>query len=160
MAQLTEQIEALIQPILDDLGLELVDIEYQRETHGWVLRFYLDKVGGINLDNCAEASREFSAILDVENLIDTAYSLEVSSPGIERPLKKSKDFERFAGQLAKIKTLVSIDPDGCGRMRKVFIGVLGGFEGQDVLLTLRDKGTVQVRIALDQIDRANLEIEF
>ncbi|RLB72498.1 MAG: hypothetical protein DRH06_11375 [Deltaproteobacteria bacterium] len=65
MAQVTEQIEKLIQPLLEDLGCELVDLEYQREQRGWVLRFFLDKVGGINLDDCAMASREISALLDV-----------------------------------------------------------------------------------------------
>lgn len=160
MAQLTEQIEVLVQPILDGLGFELVDLEYQREGHGWVLRFYLDKEGGITLDDCAEASREISAILDVEDVVETAYSLEVSSPGIERPLKKPGDFERFAGQLARLKTRVAIDPDGRGQVRKTFVGVLDGFEGQDVLMTLNDKRAEQVRIALGQIDRAHLEIEF
>ncbi len=160
MAQLTEQVEALVQPILDDLGFELVDLEYQRESHGWVLRFYLDKEGGITLDECAVASREISAILDVEDVVETAYSLEVSSPGIERPLKKPQDFNRFSGQLAKIKTLDAIDPDGRGLNRKTFVGQLAGFEGQDVLLTLKDKSAAQIRIPLDQIDRANLEFEF
>jgi ribosome maturation factor RimP len=160
VAQLIEQIETLVQPILDDLGLELVDLEFQRESHGMVLRFYLDKEGGINLDDCAMASREISAILDVEETIEAAYTLEVSSPGIERPLKKQQDFERFAGQLAKIKTLVAIDPDERGQNRKTFVGILDGFEGQDVLMTLKEKRAVQIRIALDQIERANLEFEF
>ena len=160
MAQLTEQVEALVQPILDDLGFELVDLEYQRESHGWVLRFYLDKEGGVTLDDCATASREISVVLDVEEVIETAYSLEVSSPGIERPLKKPQDFIRFAGQLAKLKTLVAIDPDGRGQNRKTFVGTLDGFEGQDILLTLKDKRAAQIRIPLDQVERANLEFEF
>ncbi|MEA3544080.1 MAG: ribosome maturation factor RimP [Thermodesulfobacteriota bacterium] len=159
MAQLSEQIEQLIQPILEDLGCELVDLEYQREQRGWVLRFFLDKEGGINLDDCAAASREISSLLDVENLISTAYNLEVSSPGIERPLKKAKDFERFAGQLVKIKTLDAIDPDAIGKERKTFVGTLSGFEGGDVLLKLK-KGAIEIRIALQQIDKANLKFEF
>ncbi len=160
MAQLTDQIEVLIQPILDDLGLELVAIEYQRETRGWVLRFFLDKNGGINLDNCAEASREISAILDVENVIETAYSLEVSSPGINRPLTKAENYIQFAGRLAKIKTFIALDPDGRGQNRKTFIGVIGGVDGTDVLLTTKEKRAVQIKIALDQIEKANLEFEF
>ena len=160
MAQVIEQVEALVEPILADLGFELVDIEYQREAHGWVLRFLLDREGGINLDECAVASREISSILDVEDVIGTAYSLEVSSPGIDRPLKKAKDFERFAGQLAKIKTVVGIDPENTGRNRKTFVGTLDGFEAGQVLMTLKEKNAVQIRIDLDQIDRANLEIEF
>ncbi len=160
MAQITDQVEELVQPILDDLGLELVDLVYQRESRGWMLRFFLDKEGGINLDDCASASREISAILDVEDVIGTAYTLEVSSPGIDRPLKKARDFERFSGQLAKIKTVVACDPDQRGRKRKVFIGVLGGMDGDKVLLTLKEKNAVQVGISLAQIDSANLEFEF
>ena len=158
MAQLTEQIEQLIQPILKDLGCELVDLEYQREQRGWVLRVFLDQDGGINLDDCAKASREISSILDVENLISTGYNLEVSSPGIERILKKASDFERFVGQLAKIKTLDAIDPDETGKHRKTFVGTLSGFEAGDVLLKL--KNDAAIRIALHQIDKANLKFEF
>ena len=159
MAQVTEQIEKLIQPLLEDLGCELVDLEYQREQRGWVLRFFLDKVGGINLDDCAMASREISSLLDVENVITTAYSLEVSSPGIERPLKKPEDFKRFSGQLAKIKTLDSIDPDASGKNRKTFIGTLSGLEGDEILLILKNT-TDAIRIPLQQIDKANLKYEF
>ena len=159
MAQLTEQIEQLIQPILKDLGCELVDLEYQQEQRGWVLRVFLDKDGGINLDDCAKASREISSLLDVENLISTAYNLEVSSPGIERPLKKASDFERFVGQLAKIKTLDAIDPDETGKNRKTFVGTLSGFEAGDVSLKLK-KDAAAIRIALHQIDKANLKFEF
>lgn len=160
MAQLIERLEELVQPILDDLGLELVDVIYQREDRGWILRFLLDKSGGINLDTCAAASREISAILDVENVIDTAFILEVSSPGVERPLKKPRDFKRFTGQLVKIKTVVAIDPDERGRNRKTFIGTLDGLFAEDVLVTLKEKKAVQVKIPLDQIDAANLEYEF
>ncbi len=159
MAQVTEQIEKLIQPLLEDLDCELVDLEYQREQRGWVLRFFLDKVGGINLDDCAMASREISSLLDVENVITTAYSLEVSSPGIERPLKKPEDFKRFSGQLAKVKTLDSIDPDASGKNRKTFIGTLSGLEGDDILLILKNT-TDAIRIPLQQIDKANLKHEF
>ena len=159
MAQVIEQIEKLVQPLLEDLGCELVDLEYQREQRGWVLRFFLDKEGGINLDQCAMASREISSLMDVENIISTAYSLEVSSPGIERPLKKSPDFKRFIGQLAKIKTITSIDPDATGKNRKTFVGTLSGFEGEDVLLTLKNT-TDAIRVPLQQIDKANLHYEF
>ena len=159
MAQLLEKIEELVQPILDDLKCELVDIEYQREQRGWVLRFFLDKEGGINLDDCAEASREISSLLDVEETIGTAYNLEVSSPGIERPLKKLTDFERFSGELAKIKTLDAIDPDETGRKRKTFVGNLAGIDGENILIILK-KETVAVSIALPQVEKANLQFEF
>lgn len=159
MAQVIDRIEKLVQPLLEDLGCELVDLEYQREQRGWVLRFFLDRENGINLDDCAKASREISSLIDVENIIDTAYSLEVSSPGIERPLKKAQDFKRFSGQLAKIKTLDSIDPDATGKKRKTFIGTLSGLEGDNVLLTLKNT-TAAIGITLQQIDKANLHHEF
>jgi len=160
VAQLSERVEELVQPILDDLGLELVDLVYQRESRGWVLRFFLDKDGGINLDDCAAVSREISAILDVEDVIGTAYTLEVSSPGLDRPLKKAQDFERFAGQQAKIKTVTALDPDERGRKRKIFLGRLDGLSGDDVLLTLKEKKAVQIQIPLEQIEGAHLEYEF
>jgi len=159
VAQLIEKIEELVQPILDDLQCELVDIEYQREQRGWVLRFFLDKEGGINLDDCAEASREISSLLDVEDIIGTAYNLEVSSPGIERPLKKIADFERFSGERVKIKTIDSIDPDCSGRNRKTFIGTLSGVDGQNILIILK-KDAEATPIALQQIEKANLKFEF
>ena len=159
MAQVIDQIEKLVQPLLEDLGCELVDLEYQREQRGWVLRFFLDKENGINLDDCAMASREISSLMDVENIISTAYSLEVSSPGIERPLKKSQDFKRFTGQIAKIKTITGIDPDATGKNRKTFVGTLSGFEDEDVLLILKNT-TDAIRIPLQQIDKANLHYEF
>jgi len=159
VAQVIDQIEKLVQPLLEDLGCELVDLEYQREQRGWVLRFFLDKENGINLDDCAMASREISSLMDVENIISTAYSLEVSSPGIERPLKKSQDFKRFTGQIAKIKTITGIDPDATGKNRKTFVGTLSGFEDEDVLLILKNT-TDAIRIPLQQIDKANLHYEF
>ena len=160
MAQLSERVEELVQPILDDLGLELVDLVYQRESRGWVLRFFLDKDGGIKLDDCAAASREISAILDVEDVIGTAYTLEVSSPGLDRPLKKAQDFERFTGQQAKIRTVTALDPDARGRKRKSFLGRLDGLSDGDVVLTLKEQKAVQIRIPLEQIESAHLEYEF
>jgi ribosome maturation factor RimP len=160
MAQITEQIETLVQPLLDDLGLELVDLEYRNEGGGWILRFYLDKEGGITLDNCAEASREISSLLDVEDVVDTAYNLEVSSPGIERPLKKLIDFERFSGKLAKIKTFKGIDPDETGRNKKSFTGILRGVEGVSVKMVLQGKAAKEVTIPHDFIEKANLIFEF
>jgi ribosome maturation factor RimP len=160
VAQLLEQIEALTLPIIEDLGLELVDLEYQRESQGWVLRFFLDKEGGINLDECAAASREIAALLDVEDLLDTAYQLEVSSPGLERPLKKLADYRRFVGRKAKIKTVVSCDPDGRGYNRKTFVGELQGVDGHAILLLQTDKTGGQVVFDLEQIEKAHLEFDF
>ena len=99
-----EQIEKVSLPVIEELGLELVDVQFRREQRGWVLRLIIDKQDGVNLDDCAVVSREISQLLDIEDFIDQAYNLEVSSPGLNRPLKTMADFERFAGRKAKVKT--------------------------------------------------------
>lgn len=160
MSQLTEQIEQLVQPLLEDLGFELVDLEYQREQRGWILRLFLDKEGGITLDDCADASREISSLLDVEDLIATAYTLEVSSPGIERSLKKASDFSRFSGETIKVKTFSALDPAQTGKPRRTFVGTLTGCDGDKVMMTLQEGKTKDVQIALQDIEKANLKIDF
>lgn len=160
MSLVLERIEELILPVVEELDLELVDIEYQREDQGWVLRIYLDKDGGITLDDCAAASREFSPLLDVEDVVDTAYNLEVSSPGLERPLKKRVDFERFKGSSVKIKTRLSCDPDLRGHKRKTFAGELLGVEDQQICLQQLDKLGGKVCFELEQIDKAHLVFDF
>lgn len=159
-ADVRDQVAALVEPILDDLGFELVDLVYRRETSDWVLRVYIDKDGGVTLDDCVLVSREVGALLEVEDVIPSAYRLEVSSPGLDRPLKKSADFDRFAGRLAKIKMLESLDPDGRGHERKTFVGRLQGLEGESVVLELSDKRGGLIRLPLDGIAQANLEEEF
>lgn len=157
---LVGKIEVLVSPLLEELELELVDIEYRREPHGWVLRFFLDKEGGITLDDCALASRQISSLLDVEDVIPTAYNLEVSSPGLERPLKKRADFERFAGHLVKVKTIDPIEIEHFGRGRKTFTGTLVGVEQDTIQLTLQDRQAAEVGIPLANIDSAHLVPEF
>jgi ribosome maturation factor RimP len=98
--------------------------------------------------------------LEVEDPIETAYNLEVSSPGLDRPLTKAADYERFAGRLAKIKSRVAIDVDGKGRGRKTFVGTLGGLCDGKVLIELREKNGFRVEVPLEDIEKANLEIEF
>src|ERR1035437_8539874 len=97
-------VKKIVMPILDSMGLELVDIEFGRVGRDPLLRLYIDKNGGITLEQCAEVSRELSLILDVEDAISSNYTLEVSSPGLDRPLKKQSDYERFAGRLIKVRT--------------------------------------------------------
>ena len=153
-------IEALIMPILTDLGMELVDLELKREGRDWFLRLFIDKPGGITLDDCVEVSREVSAILEVEDPIESAYRLEVSSPGLDRPLKKSADFERFAGQQVKLKTRTLIDPDERGHRRKTFVGELLGCDGTVVRLRQTDRRGGDIAVALTDIEKAHLEPEF
>jgi len=99
-----QRVEALITPIIRDQGLELVDVEYVKEGAHWYLRIYIDKEGGVDIDDCTNVSHAVSEILDRDNPIAQAYMLEVSSPGLERPLKKDEDFLRFAGKLVRVLT--------------------------------------------------------
>ena len=154
------KIETLVMPILDDLGYELVDLQLQQDGRQLAVRIFIDKPDGITLDNCVAVSREVSAILEIEDPIRSAYRLEVSSPGLDRPLKKAADFERFAGQKIKLKTLRLLDPDQRGNTRKTFVGTLLGLEGDNVRLEQSDKPGGLALIPLVEIDKANLEEEF
>ena len=146
-----KQIEAVALPVLEEMGLELVEVQYRREQNGWVLRLTIDKQDGINLDDCAAVSREISQLLDIEDIVDQAYNLEVSSPGLNRPLKSMVEFERFVGRLAKIKTVEPI----CGE--HVFIGKISKTEGESIVLELSGK---EMTILLSQVAKARLEVEF
>lgn len=148
---LTERLRELAEPITAAEGMELVDLEYRREQGGWVVRLYIDKPGGVRLDDCQEVSGQFGARLDVEDLIPHRYRLEVSSPGLDRVLRKPADFERFAGRAVRIET----DPPVDGRRR--FRGRLEGVREGRVLLTT-DEGK-QIDLAIGQIARARLQIE-
>ena len=154
------QIETLVMPILDDLGYELVDLQQTQEGHKSALCIFIDKPGGITLDDCVAVSREVSAILEIEDPIKTAYRLEVSSPGLDRPLKKPADFERFAGQKVKLKTRRLLDPDQRGNSRKTFVGTLLGLEDDNVRLEQSDKPGGLALIPLVELEKANLEEDF
>jgi ribosome maturation factor RimP len=146
-----KQVEAVALPVLKELGFELVEVLYRREQTGWILRLAIDKQDGISLDDCASVSREISQHLDIEDFIDQAYSLEVSSPGLNRPLKSMAEFERFVGRLAKIKTIESIAGE------HVFIGKINKTEGESIVLEV---GSKEVTILFSQVAKARLEVEF
>lgn len=159
-AELLSRLEQLILPILAGYGLELADLELKGEGRHQILRIFIDKPGGVTLDDCAEVSREVGALFEVEDPIQAAYTLEVSSPGLDRPLKKPRDFERHVGRLARIKTVALLDPDGRGHSRKTFIGELLGLDGDCIRLRQTDKRGGEITIALVDIAKANLEIVF
>ena len=102
--QYEQKAEAMAQPIIDQFGFELVDVEYVKEAGNWYLRFYIDKEGGITVDDCEAVSRIFSDKLDELDFIEDAYIMEVSSPGLGRPLKKEKDYVRSMGKEVEIRT--------------------------------------------------------
>ncbi|PLX85950.1 MAG: ribosome maturation factor [Desulfuromonas sp.] len=157
---LQETLQQLVQPIVDDFGLELVELEFKPEGRSMALRIFIDKPGGVSLDDCVAVSREVGAILEVEDPIRCAYRLEVSSPGLDRPLKKVSDFEKFSGKLVKIKTNESLDPDQRGHARKTFTGTLLGCSDGLVRVEQTDKRGGVVAIPLAEIAKANLEIVF
>ena len=155
MDKTARQVLALAEPLMEALvsgeGCELVDMTYQREPQGWVLRVYIDRPGGVTIADCQSISRQAGDMLEGKDVIRHAYNLEVSSPGLNRPLKKSADFERFAGQRVRIK----LDPGVQGRRN--FLGKLIGCT--DGLVRL-DVDGVSVQLPLDSISRAHIEYEF
>lgn len=152
-----EQVEALARPITLSLGMELVEVEYKREGRKMVLRLYIDKPGGVSLDDCADVSREIAAVLDVDDVIPARYTLEVSSPGLNRPLKTRSHYEAYAGRLVKIKTFEML-PDDAGNLRKTFLGELLGMEGDMIRLKLREGQNAS--IPLSAVAKAHLEFEI
>lgn len=122
-----------------------------------VLRLSVDREGGVSLDDCAQVSRELSEILDVEDFIQGYYTLEVSSPGLNRPLKKTADYERYRGRLVRVKTFELL-PDDAGNPRKTFLGELLGLDGMNVRIKLKEGQTAV--IPLDMVAKANLEFEL
>jgi ribosome maturation factor RimP len=148
---LTDRLESLILPIVEEMGLELVELQYRREGSGWVLRLIIDKEGGVSLDDCAEVSREAGRVLEVEEILDHAYRLEVSSPGLERPLRKEKEYLQFRGSKAKIKTTEPINKQW------VFVGTIADFCNGEVTLHT-DAGDLM--IPLDKIAKARLVFDF
>lgn len=147
-----EQVAKWVEEIVESSDLELVDVEYLKESHGWVLRVFLDKPGGIDLDDCSAVSEKLDKILDEEDPIPGAYSLEVSSPGLERPLKKPADYSRFAGKLVHIRTYKGIHG------RKRFETILKGIDENDNVLIEWEGETIE--IPLELIAKANLAVDF
>jgi len=149
--EIVDRVREIIDPILFDERMEWVDIEYRRESKGWVLRLYLDKEGGITLDDCAKVSREIGRILDIEDVIQTPYTLEVSSPGLTRSLKTEKDFRTHLNRLIKLKTIDPIEN------RRQFKGKL--LEVSENRIEIEIEGKV-FQIPLSNVAKANLEIDW
>ncbi len=130
-----QRTEELLLPIVEGHGFELVDVEYVKEAGTWYLRAYIDKPGGITVDDCEVVSRTFSDILDEKDYIEDTYIFEVSSPGLGRPLKKEKDFARSIGEEVEIRTYRAID------RQKEFIGILKEYDKDTVTIEYEDETT-------------------
>ena len=149
--QYEARVEAWITPVLEQHQFELVDGEYVREVGVWYLRCYIDKEGGITVDDCEVISRLLGEWLDKEDFIEDSYILEVSSPGLGRPLKKEKDFARSIGKDVEIRLYKAIDK------QKEFTGTLTSYDADSVTLTMEDgsertfekSGIALIRLAFD-----------
>ncbi len=139
----------LIQPLIDKNHFELVDVEFVKEGSDWYLRVYIDKEGGITVDDCELVSRAFNEILDKENYIDDPYIFEVSSPGLTRPLKKEKDYERSVGKLIDIKVFKPVD--NC----KEFTGILRAYNNNTVTIEFDGK-----EVCFDRKNLALIRLAF
>ena len=148
--QYEERTEQLLTPIVEEAGFELVDVEYVKEVGNWYLRAYIDKPGGITVDDCELVSRKFSDILDAEDYIEDSYIFEVSSPGLGRPLKKEKDFKRSLGEEVEVRTYRAID------RQKEFTGILKEYDKDTVTIEYEDE-SVQV---FDKADIALIRLAF
>ena len=145
-----QKAEALLSPIVESNGFELVDVEYVKEAGNWYLRGYIDKPGGITVNDCETVSRAFSDRLDEEDFIEDSYIMEISSPGLDRPLKKEKDFARSIGKLVEIRTYRPIEK------QKEFCGELTAYDNNSVTIdeegtprTFDKKDIALVRLAID-----------
>jgi ribosome maturation factor RimP len=144
-------VQNLIEPVISALGYELVGIEYLSQGRRSLLRIYIDHVDGINVHDCERVSHQVSGVLDVEDVIRGQYTLEVSSPGLDRPLFTKEQFERFIGSEVNIRLSIALDG------RKKFKGVLRGIDDSNVLLFADEQ---EFSLPFNAIEKANLVPNF
>jgi len=149
-----DKIRGVAERVTSGRGYELADVELKRERGGTLVRLYVDKEGGIGLEDLQAVSEEVSAILDAEDPVPTAYTLEVSSPGLDRPLKTEADYRRFLGRLARLSSYEPVEG------RRHWTGRLASFEDGVVGVTLEKEGGTLCRIPLAKIAHGRLEVEF
>lgn len=154
-----ERVQEIATRVATAYGLEIFDITMRRERGGEVLRIVLDRPGpaatpedSVSIQDCEKVSHELSTIFDVEDVVPGAYTLEVSSPGLDRPLRNADDYRRFAGRAAKIVTREPVN------RQTAFAGRIRGIEGDEVLF--ENEGGKEVRLPLNLISRARLDVEF
>ncbi|WP_026962067.1 ribosome maturation factor RimP [Alicyclobacillus herbarius] len=151
----TDIVQELAEPIVSASGLELVDVEYVKEGTTWYLRVFIDKPGGVDIDDCSRVSEALSERLDEVDPIQNAYILEVSSPGAERPLKKPEDYERAVGRAVRVKLYEPLAGD------KVVEGVLVDFDGETLTIARSVKGVERrIPVPFSKVAAARLAIEW
>lgn len=149
--RVVQQVMQLIEPILNEMDVELVDVEFLSVRSKWVLRIFVDEQDGITLDRCAQVSKEIGTLIDMKDIVEHEYVLEVSSPGLNRPLKKVKDFIWATGKKVTLKTVSPVNG------RRKFTGILKSFnEGALAIQTDNDL----VSLPLINVEKANLVYEF
>lgn len=148
--EILERVRFLADPIVSSAGMELVEVQYRREARGWVLRLLIDKEGGVTLDDCTLISREVGRNLDVEDFISTPYTLEVSSPGLNRPLKTERDYLKYRGHLIRVKTFSPVGN------RRQFKGKLLGISNREIEIQV-DQEVCQIPLA--NVAKAHLEMD-
>ena len=151
ISKIRDSIFSLFEPMLEDMGFELVEVEYLTMHGRWILRLYIDKEGGVTIDDCADVSRDLGDIIDVKEIIDHEYVLEVSSPGLNRPLRKEKDFIKVIGSMIKLK--MTRDLNG----QKNFTGNLKDLNNRTIYLETEGK---LIELPFDDIEKSNLIFDF
>jgi len=149
--ELRDKIKFIIEPVINAEGMEVYDIEFNRMRGKGLLRVFIEKEGGVTIDDCERISREIEAALDVEDLIPFSYVLEVSSPGLDRPLRKLEDFNKYSGNTVRVVTLEAIDD------QTFFIGTIEKVENDEISLLLPKNR--HVIIPFKNISKARLEVE-
>jgi len=150
--RIANEVSDLAEPLLREFGLEMVDIEFQFERGRWILRVFMDREGGVTVDDCSNVSRELGHLVDAESIIDYPYVLEISSPGLNRPLRKENDFIRSIGKMVKLKMSTPIN------RRRNFTGRLANVTEGMISLLVDDNNLVE--LPLKEIDKARLKYEF
>ena len=148
---INEKIQRLVRPIVEAEEMELVDVEYKKGSNS-VLRIFIDKPEGVNVSDCTKISTQVGAFLDIEDLIENNYVLEVSSPGLDRPLKNKADYDRNKGKLIKVSLYAPLEG------KKTFIGRIIGADDQKVIL--KEKSEKIIDIPFAAIAKGKLKIEF
>ncbi len=151
MGQMLENVQGMIEPVIVSMGYELLGLQYIPGKHSATLRLYIDSDAGITVDDCSVVSHQVSGLLDVENPLVGRYTLEVSSPGLDRPLFKLVHYEAFLGHSVKLRLRVPLNN------RRKFSGVIKAVKGNDIILVT---GNEECHLNFDSIEKANLIPEF